>query len=107
MREVEHGTRDILVATFGLLVLSNAYLSHVKNAKLSEDFVHFGLFSIAFIVAGVLMIYWVPGQLPNVLFILRHIKSISYTFGIGFFLSALFSFVYDFSGYGKVTSGDK
>lgn len=91
---VETNAAHMVTAIAGTLVIAAA-ISAIKNqTPLPKEFIVFQ--SVAFIcaVVGVLPLYWVPSRRVNCLVMLRHLKTVPFTYAISLFLAGLLRLLY-------------
>lgn len=86
---IERNNAQLITATFGIIVFAVAFLrvNIIENVK--TEFFSFVALSLIFSVGGVLVLYWLPTDIPAAYFVLRHFKTIPYIYSIGFFLVGL------------------
>jgi len=58
---------------------------------LLKDFYIFHFLALAFLIIGVLPLYWIPSDKISWLIILRHIKTVPYSYAVSLFLAGLIS----------------
>lgn len=86
---IERNNAQLITATFGIIVLTVAFLRVKLIENIKTEFFSFVALSLIFSVGGVLVLYWLPTDNPAVYFVLRHFKTNPYTYSIGFFLVGL------------------
>jgi len=90
---IERNNSQLLTASFGILVLATIFINLKFIKGISKNFIVFLSFALICSVGGVLVLYWLPTVDPKLYFLLRHFKTIPYTFSIGFFLSGLLTLI--------------
>lgn len=89
LQYVERNAAHMVNAITGLLLIAAAISVMKQNAFIPKGVIIFE--SIAFVcaVVGVLPKYWIPSQKPFWLIILRHMKTVPFTYAISLFLGGL------------------
>jgi len=91
---LENLSQQLITAIFGTLILAGILMSSAHKTAFTKNLLLFESLDWFFLVAGVLVIYWIPMGGMEYIFILRHIKTLFYTYSIGFFLSGLLILFY-------------
>ena len=92
---IERNNSQLLTAAFGILVLATVFLNMKLIKSISKEFIKFLSFALICSIGGVLVLYWLPTNDPIYYFLLRHFKTIPYTYSIGFFLGGLLILVHE------------
>lgn len=84
---IETNNSQLVTATFGVLVLAATLASFNFIKSISRTFLLYMSLSLIASIGGVLMLYWLPLTHAEAYFVLRHLKTIPYTYSIGFLLT--------------------
>ena len=86
---VERNAAHMITAITGSLIIAAAISAMKSQVSLPKEFIIFQ--SIAFIctAVGVLPLYWIPSERTHWLVMLRHFKTVPFTYGISLFLGGL------------------
>lgn len=89
LQYVERNAAHLVTAITGLLLIAAAISDLKGNASIPKSSTMFE--SIAFIcaVVGVLPKYWIPSKKSTWLIMLRHLKTLPYTYSVALFLGGL------------------
>lgn len=85
---IERNNQQLITATFGILVLAATFANFKSITIISREFLLHISFSLICSVM-VLELYWFPTSSIASYFVLRHLKTIPYTYSIGFLLSGV------------------
>ena len=86
---VERNAAHMVTSITGVLLIATAISAIKSNSPIPSEAILFE--SLAFIcaVVGVLPKYWIPSRKPYWLVILRHLKTVPFTYAISLFLGGL------------------
>ena len=89
LQYVERNAAHMVNAITGLLLIAAAISVMKKNALIPPDVIIFESSAFICVVVGVLPKYWIPSKRPFWLVILRHCKTVPFTYAISLFLGGL------------------
>ena len=91
---VERNAAHMVTAITGVLIIAAAISAMKGNTPIPKDVIMFE--STAFIcsVVGVLPKYWIPSKKSHWMVVLRHLKTVPFTYAISLFLSGLLTLLY-------------
>ena len=89
LKVIEGNNAQLITSTFGMIILAATLLNFKAIKRLPREFLLFASFALMFSVGGVLVLYWLPIERADLYFLLRHFKTIPYTYSIGFFMGCL------------------
>jgi len=92
---IERNNHQLITATFGIIVLAATLFAVKLIRHIEREFLFFVALSLICSVGGVLTLYWLPTSNAAAYFVLRHFKTIPYTYSIGFFLTGLIILLQD------------
>ena len=88
---VEKNAAHMVTAITGVLIIAAAVSVMKDNASIPGEVIKFESAAFICAVVGVLPKYWVPSTQGHWLEVLRHVKTVPFTFSISFFLGGLLS----------------
>lgn len=89
LQVLEGNTSQILVAVFGLIILAATLKEFHGRTVISREFILYATLCMVFAVGGVLTVFWFPTHSVKPYYLLRHAKSVMYTYSISYFLAGL------------------
>lgn len=89
MQLIEKNAAHMVTAITGFLLIAAAISEMKIDAIIPKDAIMFASAALIFAVVGVLPKYWVPKNRGYWLVILRHLKTVPYTYAISLFLAGL------------------
>ena len=81
----------ILAISVVILVVQSISQGDQQTIPILRDFYIFQFLALASLIIGVLPLYWIPSDKISWLIILRHIKTVPYSYAVSLFLAGLIS----------------
>lgn len=95
LRVAEFVDRDasyiVLAISVIILVVNSISQGDQQTIPILRQFYIFQFLALASLIIGVLPFYWIPSDKISWLIILRHIKTVPYSYAVSFFLAGLIS----------------
>lgn len=95
LRVAEFVDRDasyiVLAISVVILVVKSISQGDQQTIPILRDFYIFQFMALASLIIGVLPLYWIPPDKISWLIILRHIKTVPYSYAVSLFLAGLIS----------------
>lgn len=91
---VERNSSYVSSAIYGVIVMASAILAVKNTIFLPKEFIIFESLAFIFVVVGTFPLYWIPAKKVRWLVLLRHLKTVPFTYSIAFFLSGLLTLLH-------------